>query len=664
MRLTTSSFLLVFSIAFTSMNAAAAPLPWRTGGPHGGVVYAVSVAPSNPQRFYAATGDGLFTSVDAGTTWERAGGPAVPVFHVAVDPGDESTVYLTAGALLYKSVDGGRSWAPLPLPAGTSVSSLVIDPRDGETIYVGSRCGPIFKMRAPSWHEAAGVYKSTDGGLTWHKGEGLTGFQQCVEQLAQDPVSPDTLYATPIYLDGGYARSDDGGETWRTAAGRVPGGGVVVNPLNPSFRYGITHSSNSHFLVSEDSGASWVEIEPRLLGDGRLPAFVYNDLSVDPQTGRIFLASDTGIYRSGDGGRTWLAMEGAGRDAVRSLHLEPVTGRLTIGTINAVFRSPGFPWNDWRTLPVDYLATSILEIEPDPSDSGTLFARSGNRIYRTTNLGRHWEPVGEVIPTRGTQPFRSSDLAVGAGGNLYVVGFSGEGDQLLRLDRTTGEWRELSLPPALFGGNTMKFVTADPRVSGEIYVGQAREIAHSLDAGETWEQFVLPDSYPAALAIDPKNTDVLYAATQAAILKSSDRGRTWSIKKVVDQSGEFNKDKIVISPADPSTVYAFSRFFGPITRSRDGGETWDVVLLPAELNDLAADVHDPDTLYAATLDQGVFRSSDRGATWQSIGEGLPEEEQIRSIAVDRAGRFVHAGTWSSGVWELQLSSRRRPVRGH
>lgn len=208
----------------------------------------------------------------------------------------------------------------------------------------------------------------------------------------------------------------------------------------------------------------------------------------------------------------------------------------------------------------------------------------------------------------------------------------------------------------------MECVTADPGSPGEIYVGQVQEIAHSRDGGASWEQLRLPSSFVSALAIDPLDTSVIYAATGNGIMKSTDRGRSWSLKKELDQTREFVKTRIVISRSNPSVLYAFTRFFGPIDRSADGGETWTTVMLDAELTDLAIGARDPELLFGSTLRDGVFRSSTGGESWQQIGEGLPAGEQIRSIAVDDGGVFVHAGTLNHGVWELPLTfQRRRPV---
>ncbi len=166
---TLATGLLAFSILIASGTASASPRPWRTGGPSGGFVYSVAAAPSNAQRLYAGTGEGLFRSEDGGSTWTRAGGRIEIVFHVAVDPADERTVYLRTTDSLYKSVDGVEVWAPLSVPPSTNVSGVLIDPRDGNTIYMASACDPFFKATSPAWHENAGVFKSTDGGGTWTK---------------------------------------------------------------------------------------------------------------------------------------------------------------------------------------------------------------------------------------------------------------------------------------------------------------------------------------------------------------------------------------------------------------------------------------------------------------------------------------------------------------
>ena len=656
---TLATGLFALSMVMASGSTSASPLRWRTGGPSRGFVHSFAAAPSNAQRLYAGTGEGLFRSEDGGSTWTRAGGRIEIVSHVAVHPEDETTVYLRTTDALYKSVDGGEVWAPLSAPPSTNVSGILIDPRDGDTIYMASGCDPIFKATSPAWHENAGVYKSIDGGNTWAKASaGLGGFQQCVVALAIDPASPDTLYATPVYTDGGYARSDDGGASWRTAEGMVPGGGVAVNSADPTKRYGITsHPGTPHYLVSEDSGATWNEVMPHVLEEGPLKAYTYDSLKIDPRTGHLFLGTASGAYRSGDGGRSWLPLESAGRDAVRSLQFDDSTGELTIGTVNGVFQSDSYPWNDWRSLPIDFVATGIVKLVTDPSDAASLYAMSGNRIFLTRTLGRQWEPVGEILPSSGSQPFRADDLAVGAQGHVYVVGFAGDKDHLLRLDPGSGTWSELSPPPSPFDsyGRTLKFVTADPGTPGEIYVGQVREIAHSRDGGESWEQLKLPSSFVTALSIDPLDSNVIYAATGIGIMKSSDRGRSWSLKKELDQTRELVKTKIVISRSNPSVLYAFTRFFGPIDRSADGGETWTTVLLNGELTDLAIGVRDPSSLFGSTLHDGVFRSSDGGGELAADRRGASRR---RADPFDRRRRQWnlrargHLESWWLGVAAL------------
>ena len=642
-------------------------LPWRTGGPQGGAIEALSTAPSDPDRLYVGTRRGLFRSDDGGGTWSKVGNRAEDVFLLTADPVDPDTLFIVTADAVYRSDDGGAVWTPLDVPSGVNVSALLIDPRNRETIYIGSRCEPFFKMSTPLWHESAGVFKSTDGGVTWDQSnDGLTGFQQCVEQLAIDPVSPDTLYATPIYSDNGYARSDDGGETWTTVDGRLPGGSVTADPADPSRRYGTTsYGGAAHFLVSGDAGRTWTATEPQLLGDGPLDSYWYGEVTTDPRNGRMFLATDSGAYRSGDGGMTWLPLEGPARDSIRGIELDPSSGALTIGTNNGLFRSAGYPWDQWEELGIPFVATGALEIVQHPSAPTTLFAMGGNRIYRTDDLGRTWTNAGDIIPSTGDRAFIAYDLEVDAAGDLYVMGFSGTGNQLLRLEQETGQWRRLSPPPSPFDHNsvTIRSMTADPRLPGEIYVGQVQEIAHSVDGGETWEHLPIPHSYLEDLAIDPVNSDTIWAATGDGIMKSLDRGRTWSVSRVLDHTSELVPQKIVISRSDPSVVYFFTRFFGPVGRTTNGGESWTTVVVPGDLTDLAISARDPELIFASTLTEGVFRSRNAGDSWEQIGQGLPPGEQFRSIAVDDLDAFIHVGTWSYGAWELPLGGefRRRPV---
>jgi photosystem II stability/assembly factor-like uncharacterized protein len=125
------------------------------------------------------------------------------------------TLFLGAHTGLFRSEDGGRSWKKVALPGKhphLDVMTVTLDPRDPETIYMGT-------------HEA-GVLKSTDGGSTWKEmNAGLGGLD--VHGLAIDPNVPSKLHAAVREKGEGIYRTTDGGGKW-VRADDGPGGEVKV----------------------------------------------------------------------------------------------------------------------------------------------------------------------------------------------------------------------------------------------------------------------------------------------------------------------------------------------------------------------------------------------------------------------------------------------------
>lgn len=117
-------------------------------------VSAVEIDPSNPARLFAAAGDGIFVSSDAGTTWQLLPGSPVAVRQILVDPAEPNRIY-AAGTRVHFSRDGGLQWTtPSASPADTGTIDLAIDPREPLVMYAGS---------------TAGTYVSTDAGETWRR---------------------------------------------------------------------------------------------------------------------------------------------------------------------------------------------------------------------------------------------------------------------------------------------------------------------------------------------------------------------------------------------------------------------------------------------------------------------------------------------------------------
>jgi photosystem II stability/assembly factor-like uncharacterized protein len=197
---------------------------------------------------------------------------------------------------VYKSTDGGKNWSQVGL-AGINVGSLAIDPFDPNILYAGTT-------------SSEGVFRSLDGGATWSAvNTGLTARN--VWSLAIDPQNPTTLYAGTGYnypdICRGVFKSTDGGSSWIELGPRDRSiSAMAIDPQTPTTLY----ASSSQWACSgggpdvspgvyksTDGGSSWVAIDPRLT----------RALAIDPQTPTTIYAGtgNSGIFRTTDGGATW-----------------------------------------------------------------------------------------------------------------------------------------------------------------------------------------------------------------------------------------------------------------------------------------------------------------------------------------------------------------------
>jgi photosystem II stability/assembly factor-like uncharacterized protein len=293
---------------------------WRAAnsGMRAVAIRSLAVDSDNPGAIYANSDRGIIKTTDGGTSWNEVNS----MYLVAVDPQKPATLYAIGragpdGQLgLSKSTDGGAAWRPanagLPEASCHGLSSLAFDLQRRSTVYAAVSSGGCNETRG------GGVWKSLDGGESWAKldskpsGGGVHG-------LAVDPHSPDTLYA---WNGKGLFKSTDGGASWdQLRAGFV--NSVKIDTLNPSTLYAVLNDESIVFVTgdkpglykSTDGGASW-----NALNSG-LPTVSLNFLRIDEITGLVIDPRRTatlyaatganGVYRSTDGGGTWMPVNSA-----------------------------------------------------------------------------------------------------------------------------------------------------------------------------------------------------------------------------------------------------------------------------------------------------------------------------------------------------------------
>jgi len=640
-------------LSLGTLNAA----QWRSSGPEGGMVRILAAAPSDSRVLYFTSGSVLHRSTDLGATWNAINGPfpstathSIATF--AIHPHDPQTVIVaTTSANLYKTRDGGATWAQLGAASPFAfLSSIVFDPRDGHVVYLSRDCGPYLEL----FFDAAGVFKSVDGGLTFTPAmSGMFGFQRCSAGLAIDPVNPDTLFSISQYTDSGYARSDDGARTWTKAPTNLPNR-IVADPRDPQKRYG---SAGGLFVTSSDGGKTWFSQQTTALETGtQLPGGSAASLAIDERSGRLFLAGHQGVYRSGDGGRSVLALGGPAREVTNGVVFDVATGVLVIGTDTGVYRSDAYPWNDWRRLATGDRSLRMLDMAASRLDAPTMYAVSWGNVHVTHDHGRTWSDLGDPLPVTNSKAPILARIAVDVADNVYVLGGTDSGTKVYKLAAGTQRWVAVTPPPVASFGR----MVADPGTPGVVYLirGSTPTFIATRDGGATWNFHFTPNGDASSLAIDPRDGAVFYAGTSRSLVKSYNGGHTW-----VDVLPDKVIADVQISPADPDIVYAIQKEYGTnnnrIHISRDAGVTWTSHLAMGEIVSMALDPRDPRTIVTSLQGGQVYRSNDEGEQWENITGDLPND--LMSLAFSLDGQVLHATTTTRGMWELFEISRRRSV---
>jgi photosystem II stability/assembly factor-like uncharacterized protein len=248
--------------------------------------------------------------------------------------------------------------------------------------------------------------------------------------------------------------------------------------------------------------------------------------------------------------------------------------------------------------------------------------------------------------------------------------FAGTIGQSVWRSRDGGEtWQRASR--GMFSECDIRAVAVHPRDPRTVYAGTETGLYRSADGGDNWEHVASPmDGMQIwSLAISPRDPDRIFAGTcPANLFRSRDGGRTWQqleadMPATCDAPLVPRVTTVLLDPAGGDTVWAGIEIAG-VRRSRDGGDTWETFtagLSSQDIHGLAAFPDNPDEMLATT-NNDLNRSRDGGATWEPLGvKATFPWAYSRAIALalyrspDR-GRTWEAvdlgGTPNSTVWNL------------
>jgi photosystem II stability/assembly factor-like uncharacterized protein len=255
-------------------------LKWRNIGPfRGGRANGISGVPGNNQLYFVGyTGGGVWKTQDAGLNWVNISDgffTSSTIGDIAVAESDPNVIYVgtgehavrgvmtTFGDGVYKSTDQGKTWKNMGLENTRHISDVIIHPQNPDIVWVAAQGA----LHGPS--EERGVYKTTDGGVTWKKTL-YVDVNSGVSSLTVDFSNPRIMYAAtwdhrrlPWQVQSGgngcsVWKSTDGGESWSEGSkseslfmSQVPAGTYHIN-LYPEWGSINKDQNNFEIWVYED----------------------------------------------------------------------------------------------------------------------------------------------------------------------------------------------------------------------------------------------------------------------------------------------------------------------------------------------------------------------------------------------------------------------------
>ncbi|MCC7126799.1 MAG: glycosyl hydrolase [Acidobacteria bacterium] len=666
--------------AWTESSRGSGPLDrlaFRSIGPAtpSGRVDDLAVLESDPSTFYVGMAtSGVYKTTNAGTTF-------TPVFDhegsgsigdVTVAPTDGNLVWVGTGEAnnrqssswgdgVYKSTDGGRSWKNMGLRDSRQIPRIVIDPGDFNVVHVAA-VGDLWRAGGER-----GVYKTTDGGLTWRRVLHVDDDTGATD-LVMDPLNSKTLYAATYQrrraqwgMNGGGPgsgiwKSTDGGETWmKLEAGLPPGPkgriGLDIYRRNPNVLYAvIEHPEESGVYRSDDAGASW-----RKLSTTNPRPMYFSQIRVDPQTDSRIYVLGVSLHVSDDGGRTFRG-DGAERIHVdhHAMWVNPTDPRhLIIGNDGGVSishdRAATWVWMPnvlgAQAYHVEFDMQSPYHVCAGLQDNNTWCGPSAVR----TNSGIDNDDWYVINGGDGFQPLMDPT------DSNIVYGESQDG-RMSRIDRRTNERTVVRPEPPeqkpfepsttyRFNWDTaMQLSPFDPKT---LYIG-ANVVLKSADQGRSYQ---------------PISPDLTTNTDREALSIMGVPGKDIRIAKH-DGVGSFGSIVTLEESAARAGVVWAGSDDGVVSVTQDAGKTWTNVM--SRIGDVpkftyVSDVV-PSRAAAGTAyvsfdghrggDYGtyVFATTDFGATWRSIAGNLPQGEVVRTLAEDRRNAdLLYLGT-ETGLW--------------
>jgi photosystem II stability/assembly factor-like uncharacterized protein len=660
--------------------AGISPLQWTSVGPSNFPcwIYTISIDPRDPRSILVAgVSGGVWSTSDGGATW--AANPDDSLAHTSIgwlirDPANPDVLYATTlnyffpGRGILRSADAGRTWQALPATAARYSFP------DAMWLWLNVNGATLNGANVLLAATDDGIWRSVDAGTSW-----VRVSTKPAKDIQFDPNNPQRVLAGGDV--GNAFTSNDAGLTWTgVKIGAASGRAILAWARNtPGLVYASTEDGGGSVYRSSDGGVSWSFAGNSQHG----PDFTHNAIWVDPGNANNLLVGGVDLFRSLNGGASWLrvsdwtrfpaSVHGDQHHIVSAVDFDTATKRKVFTAndgglsfapdyLTAAASGAGWTWLPHPRSTMFYGGTGLRKngamlIAGGTQDHGTvLYQGALDQSWKLVVTGDGGPVAFDPLDTSilySTFTFLGIQRSTGSGASwTYIC------QGLLDANSTycggTGKTNFIapfiqdSARRLIAGGNSL-WVTDNP--------GAVSPAWRAIKPPSTGLYFGEAKNYISAVAVAPNDPAKIWVGHNNGEVYFTNNGTaanpTWTFASLSPQR---MVRRILVDADNPSIVYvAYGGFAaGNLWRTSNAGASWQDLsarLPEAPIHSIVRHPVRASALYAGT-EVGIFASEDGGVTWSAASDG-PGAYSVQELfwidAVTLGAATLGRGMWTATV---------------
>jgi len=400
---------------------------------------------------------------------------------------------------------------------------------------------------------------------------------------------------------------------------------LAMSPESPN-RIFLGTSSGALFR-SDDGGHTWI-FNSQFGSDAE---YALERIAIDPRTSQVMYVGMWSIedknrgalFKSSDGGKNWESISGMQDKSIRALAIAPSNPDVVVvGALQGIFRSRDAAQH-WEKISEGTDIKNVESLAISPVDPDVVLAGTWHLGWKTLDAGRNWSAISKGIDNDSdifsiiVDPQHPSTVYASACSGIY------------KSEDFAESFHKLTGVP--FSARRTHVLRQVPGSSGEIYAGTTLGLWRSVDSGATWKRVTSSSTVVNDLVVDWQNpSHVILASDRMGLLTSFDSGRSFT---PTNHGFSHRQFQTLVAEPKTNTLYAGSindQEFGGVFKSNSAGIEWEQISAGLGKRDIySLQRSSTGTLIAGTSD-GVFLLASGTRVWRSASGPQPSPRTLRT----------------------------------